>query len=125
MYGRVTKVEDRFCKVDIVAIDDKPISSVFVGIIMQENVRDFDRGNVIMHDCFRPGDIVKARVNQIASGGTTRDSSVLLSTAEDELGVIFAHSQNTGCLMIPRSWTQFECVQTRIKENRKVAKVIN
>ena len=46
-----------------------------------------------MHKCFRPGDIVKARVNVgVGSGGTSRDSSVLLSTAEDNLGVVFARS---------------------------------
>jgi hypothetical protein len=27
--------------------------------------------------------------------------------------------------MVPRSWTEFECVQTRTREKRKVAKVIN
>ena len=64
-----------------------------------------------MHKCFRPGDIVKARVNVgVGSGGTSRDSSVLLSTAEDNLGVVFARSQHTGALMVPRSWTEFECV---------------
>ena len=41
VYGRVTKVEDRFCKLDILAIGGHSIRSVFVGIIMQDNVRDF------------------------------------------------------------------------------------
>ena len=76
-----------------------------------------------MHLCFRPGDIVRAKVTQgVGSGGTSRDASVLLSTAEDHLGVIFARSAQTGTLMVPRSWTEFECVQTHTKEARKVAK---
>ena len=93
VYGRVTKVEDRFCKVDILAVNGNPIRSVFVGIIQQENVRDFQRDEVKMHQSFRPGDIVRARVIQgVGSGGTSRDQSVLLSTAEEQLGVVFARS---------------------------------
>jgi exosome complex component CSL4 len=93
VYGRVTKVEERFCKLDILAIGEHPIRSVFVGIILQENVRDFQRDEVNMHQSFRPGDIVKARVIQgVGSGGTSRDQSVTLTTAEEHLGVVFAHS---------------------------------
>ena len=62
VYAKVMKVEDRFCKVDIVAIGEEPISAVFVGFIQQENVRDFDRSDVQMHLSFRPGDIIRARV---------------------------------------------------------------
>lgn len=111
VYARVMKVEDRFAKVDILAIGEDPISAVFVGFIQQENVRDFDRSDVQMHLSFRPGDIIKARVSQgVESGGTSRDASVTLSTAEEQLGVVFARSQHTGALMVPRSWSEFECV---------------
>lgn len=73
-------------------------------------MRDFDRSNVEMHNCFRPGDIVRARVLTSVGGGTSRDSSVLLTTAEEQLGVVFARSPYTGSLMVPRNWTDFECV---------------
>ena len=33
VYARVTKVEDRFSKLDILAVQGHPIRSVFVGII--------------------------------------------------------------------------------------------
>ena len=46
VFARVMKIEDRFAKVDILAIDDDPISAVFIGFIQQENVRDFDRSDV-------------------------------------------------------------------------------
>ena len=47
-------------------------------------MRDFDRSDVQMHLSFRPGDIIKARVTQgVESGGTSRDASVTLSTAEE------------------------------------------
>ena len=127
VHARVTKVEDRFAKVDILAVADAPLNAVFVGIIQQRDVRDFDRDpGPQMHHSFRPGDIIKARVTQgVEAGGTSRDASVLLSTAEEELGVVFARSQHTGSLMVPRSWGEFECIQTRTKEKRKVAKVIS
>jgi len=85
-------------------------------------VRAFDKSNIEMHNSFRPGDIVRARVSAGVGGGTSKDSSVLLTTAEEELGVVFARSPHTGALMVPRSWTDFECVQTKTKHKRKVAK---
>ena len=33
VHARVTKVEDRFAKVEILAIKEEPLNSVFVGII--------------------------------------------------------------------------------------------
>jgi len=72
-----------------------------------------------------PGDIIKARViyGVGSQSGGARDQSLLLSTADEDLGVVYAHSKQTGSLMVPRSWTDFECVQTRQKEKRKVAKI--
>ena len=122
VYARVTKIEDRFCKLDIIAVGETPVNQVFVGIILQDAVRAFDKSNIEMHQSFRPGDIVKARVTAGVGGGTSRDSSVLLTTAEEDLGVVFSRSPHTGALMVPRSWTEFECVQTKTKHKRKVAK---
>ena len=107
VYGRVLRVEDRFAKVQILAKGDKPMPSGthFVGIIFKEQVRNFDRDNIVLHKCFAPNDIVVAKVIQAAQGG---GQSVQLSTAmSDDLGVKYAWSQNSGQLMIPRSWTDF------------------
>ncbi|KAF3428174.1 hypothetical protein E2986_04981 [Frieseomelitta varia] len=46
-----------------------------------------------------------------------------LSTAENELGVVIAHSEE-GVAMIPINWTQMQCPKTLRKEFRKVAKVV-
>ena len=65
-----------------------------------------------MHKCFQPGDIVKAKV-LVGIGnmsGGARDQSLLLTTNDEELCVVYARSQHTGSLMVPRSWTDFECV---------------
>lgn len=47
----------------------------------------------------------------------------MLSTAENELGVVIAHSEE-GHRMVPISWTEMQCVKTYVKEPRKVAKVV-
>ena len=73
VYAKVTRIEDKFAKLDIVAVADQPVNTTFVGIIFQENVRDFDKSNIEMHNCFRPGDIVKAKVSAGVGGGTSRD----------------------------------------------------
>ncbi len=51
IYGRITKVEDRFARVTILAIDQRPLqgNSHFTGQIYKEKVRDFDQDNVQMH----------------------------------------------------------------------------
>lgn len=46
-----------------------------------------------------------------------------LTTAENELGVVIAHS-DAGHPMIPISWTEMQCTKTYIKQPRKVAKVV-
>jgi exosome complex component CSL4 len=69
----------------------------------------------------RPGDIVLARV--LSFGDT--NTSFLLSTAEDQLGVVSAIGDN-GQRMIPASWTTVKAVNdAQVTEPRKVAQVPN
>uniref|UniRef100_A0A3B3T765 Exosome component 1 n=1 Tax=Paramormyrops kingsleyae TaxID=1676925 RepID=A0A3B3T765_9TELE len=49
-------------------------------------------------------------------------SNYLLTTAENELGVVVAHSE-AGVQMIPISWCEMQCPRTHGKEFRKVARV--
>lgn len=70
-----------------------------------------------MYKCFRPGDIIRAKVISLGDA-----HSYILSTAENELGVIFAESE-AGAAMVPVSWCHMQCPKTKAKENRKVAKV--
>ena len=92
----------------------------FQGIIFKENVRAYDLENLDLLTCFHPGDILRARV--ITEQGAGNQNSTLLSTVEDEMGVIFARSGESGELMIPRNWETMQCVKTRKKEKRKIAK---
>jgi exosome complex component CSL4 len=47
---------------------------------------------------------------------------IYLSTAGEELGVLYAKSELSGKLMLPYSWTEMICLKTGVKEKRKVAK---
>lgn len=70
-----------------------------------------------MYKSFRPGDIILARVLSLGDA-----QAYLLTTAENELGVVSATSES-GETMIPISWCEMQCPKTLMKENRKVARV--
>uniref|UniRef100_A0A8C5VKJ1 Exosome component 1 n=2 Tax=Strepsirrhini TaxID=376911 RepID=A0A8C5VKJ1_MICMU len=73
---------------------------------------------VEIYKSFRPGDIVLAKVISLGDA----QSNYLLTTAENELGVVVAHSES-GVQMVPISWCEMQCPKTHIKEFRKVARV--
>jgi exosome complex component CSL4 len=79
-------------------------------------VRATERDKVKIYTSFRPGDIIRA---QVISLGDAR--SYYLSTAQNELGVIFAKSI-AGETMIPVSWQEMQCPKTKVIEYRKCAK---
>lgn len=61
--------------------------------------------------------------NRVLSLGEA-SSGYLITTAENELGVVIAKSEMSGMKMVPVSWTEMQCPKTYNKENRKIAKVI-
>ncbi|KAM6306253.1 exosome complex component CSL4 isoform 4-T4 [Aegotheles albertisi] len=75
-------------------------------------------GGVEVYKSFRPGDIVLAKVISLGDA----QSNYLLSTAENELGVVVARSE-AGVQMVPISWCEMQCPQTHTKDFRKVARV--
>ncbi len=50
-----------------------------------------------------------------------KESSTALSTVDDELGVVFSRSEESGALMVPRSWHLSQCPITGRREKRKNA----
>lgn len=116
---RVVRITPRLANVDVVctaggaAVLQEPAS----GLIRKEDVRPFDKDAVEMFKCVRPGDVVRARVLSL---GDSR--SYYLSTAENELGVIFARS-GAGKTMVPLTFAEMQCPQTGLKEHRKVARL--
>ena len=64
-----------------------------------------------------PGDVIKARVH---SYGDSR--KIQLTTIEEQHGVVFAKSQDSGVLLFPVNWTDMVDPVGKGVEKRKVAK---
>ncbi|XP_030636340.1 exosome complex component CSL4 isoform X2 [Chanos chanos] len=114
----VTSINPRFAKVHILYVGSTPLKDRFRGTIRKEDVRATEKDKVETYKSFRPGDIVLAKV--ISLGDV--QSNYLLTTAENELGVVVAHSE-AGVQMVPISWCEMQCPRTHAKEFRKVARV--
>ncbi|XP_071387311.1 exosome complex component CSL4-like isoform X1 [Centroberyx affinis] len=114
----VTSINPRFAKVHILYVGSTPLKDRFRGTIRKEDVRATEKDKVETYKSFRPGDIVLAKV--ISLGDV--QSNYLLTTAENELGVVVAHSE-AGAQMVPISWCEMQCPRTHAKEFRKVARV--
>ncbi|KAI7823281.1 hypothetical protein BC939DRAFT_451594 [Gamsiella multidivaricata] len=113
---KVVRVNPRFAAVSIMVVDGKPCTDDFQGIIRVQDVRATEKDKVKIYNSFRPGDIVRA---QVISLGDAR--SYYLSTAANELGVIFGTSVAGGSL-VPISWQEMQCTKTKAIEPRKCAK---
>lgn len=96
--GRVTRVASGQVTLELLSVNDRALSSRFLGCIKREDVRLHEEESLVMHECFRLGDIVRAAVLSL---GDARQ--YFLSTAEAQYGVRFALSRE-GNLMTPVSW---------------------
>ncbi|XP_071604628.1 exosome complex component CSL4 isoform X6 [Heliangelus exortis] len=115
---RVCSINSRFAKVHILYVGSTPLKSSFRGTIRREDIRATEKDKVEVYKSFRPGDIVLAKVISLGDA----QSNYLLSTAENELGVVVARSE-AGVQMVPISWCEMQCPQTHTKDFRKVARV--
>ncbi|CAL1526268.1 unnamed protein product [Lymnaea stagnalis] len=115
--ARVTNVNPRFCKCEILSVGTTPLCDVYRGLVRKEDVRATEKDRVEMYRCFRPGDIIIARVLSLGDA-----QSYILGTAENELGVAIGMSE-AGVSMVPVSWCKMQCPKTLNEEFRKVAKV--
>lgn len=136
VYCEVLRVDFRYVKTRIIATDNKVFDVYIEATLLKENSRSYDYENIILSEMFRPKDIIKAKVVSVKQVGKTSSSNlVTISTADNELGVICAESELSECLMVPKSWKEFQCVKTNLKgsfliyshlilniEKRKVAK---
>ena len=114
--GRVTRVTNSQVTVELLAVNDQRLGSRFLGCIKREDVRLLEEESLVLHECFRLGDVVRAVVLSL---GDARQ--YFLSTAEAQYGVRFALSRE-GNLLTPLSWKEMEDPVTRQREKRKVAK---
>lgn len=116
--AKVVNIRRRFAKCLIYCVESTVLKEPFRGMLRKEDVRAKEKDKVEMYKCYRPGDIILARITSI---GTMH--SYNLSTAEEELGVVFARSE-AGFEMTPTSWSEMMCTKTFVKEPRKIAKVV-
>ncbi|KAK9470533.1 uncharacterized protein V1510DRAFT_399142 [Dipodascopsis tothii] len=86
------------------------------GIIRSQDVRATEKDKVKIVTSFRPGDIVRAQVVSLGDG-----TNYYLTTARNDLGVVFAVSQ-AGEPMYPVDWRTMKCPKTGLVEERKCAK---
>ena len=98
------------------AISASDVGEGFGGIIRVQDVRITERDKVKILDSFRPGDIVRATVISLGDG-----TNYYLSTARNDLGVVFARSQS-GDRMFPVDWQTMKAAHTGELELRKCAK---
>nr|XP_002122042.1 exosome complex component CSL4-like [Ciona intestinalis] len=113
---KMTQLTSAFAKCKIISVQGSNHTAAFRGIIRKEDVRATNRDKVEIYKSFRPGDIVVARVLSLGDA-----LCYLLSTAENELGVVVALSEN-GTAMIPLAHDQMQCPITLLKQFRKVAR---
>ncbi|MEN2500859.1 MAG: Exosome complex component CSL4 [Marteilia pararefringens] len=105
------------CKLFVIGTLDGLVNYPLEAVLRKENICRRKIEQVETSKCFRPGDIVFAKV--ISYGD---HSTFMISTAENEYGVISAKSEKNH-RMIPTSWKEMVCPISRAVENRKVAKV--
>ena len=110
----------RFAKLHIICVRDSVLVEPFRAQVRKEDVRATEKDRVEMYKSFRPGDVVLGRILSMGEA----NSGYLITTAENELGVVIALSEAAGVKMVPVSWTEMQCPKTYNKEFRKIAKVI-
>lgn len=97
------------------------VGEAFRGIIRTQDVRSTERDKVKIVDCFKPGDVVRALVLSLGDG-----SNYYLTTARNDLGVVFAKSEGgAGEQMLAIDWETMVCERTGVTEKRKCAKLFS
>lgn len=114
--AKIVKVTPRAAYVEILVMNGKPLKEVFKGTIRQQDVRQTEIDKVEIYKCFAPNDVVLAEVLSLGDR-----HSYFLTTAKNELGVIYARS-HAGVAMVPVNWQEMQCPATKAREFRKVAK---
>ncbi|TYJ57418.1 hypothetical protein B9479_001958 [Cryptococcus floricola] len=117
--GTVHRLTPQQAHLTLTTLADRALpesSEEFTGVIRLTDIRLTERDKIKVGECFRLGDIVKAKVLSL---GDAR--SYYLTTAANELGVVYAKSE-AGNPLVPVSYQEMEDEVTGKKEKRKVAK---
>ncbi|XP_063834816.1 exosome complex component CSL4 [Ostrinia nubilalis] len=118
---KVTVVNSRMVQCVILCVGSSVLVRPYRGVLKKEDIKSTDKDRIDPYKCFRPGDVILARVLPM-----TEIHWYHLSTAENELGVVIATAEGSpqGINMVPISWSEMQCPKTLTKEPRKVARVI-
>jgi len=116
--GRVTRITAGVANVDIICVDQRVLPVPSAGIIRVEDVfpADVDHSAVQMTNCFRPGDVVRARI--MAMGDTRQ---YYLTAAAADLGVAWTRDP-AGEILLPVAWDQVASPVSGSAQARKAAK---
>lgn len=130
--ARVTKITHQRANVEIISVLSKDLKiennlqllnllpaesgEFFKGIVRSQDIRSTERDSVKTWECYQPGDIIRATVLSLGDG-----MSFYLTTAQNDLGVVFARNEN-GELLYPLDWETMVAPGTGEVEKRKCAK---
>ncbi|XP_026323070.1 exosome complex component CSL4 [Hyposmocoma kahamanoa] len=119
--AKVMTVNPRQVTCNILCVGPSVLARPYKGILKKEDIKPTDRDRIDPYKCFRPGDIILARVLPM-----TEIHWYHISTAENELGVVIATAEGSpqGVTMVPINWSEMQCPKSLVKEPRKVARVI-
>ena len=111
--GQVYNVQSKSAIVRIWKIGKRLLSGFFSGVL---HISDVSRGFVeYMHDVCKTGDIIKAKVI------SEKNRTYHLSTAERNLGVIYAFCSDCGYMLKLERGNLLKCMRCGKTEKRKVA----
>ena len=114
----VTRLHATHAACTLLAVDDALCAEPAPATLRREDVRGWETASVVIHEAFRVGDVVRARVISVGDR-----QGYYLSTARNELGVLFAKGEGGGKLEAV-SWTEMREPGAEQGEVRKVAKPI-
>lgn len=86
---RVLSITANVVRLSIHCIEDKVLKQPFKALLRKEQIRDFEKDKIQIWKCFRPSDIILAKVV-----GIGENHNFLVTTAENELGVVVALNQS-------------------------------
>jgi len=116
--ARVMRVTPRQATCDLLCVDGRPVAErAFAGVVRQQDVRATEVDRVVLHDCFRAGDVLRARVLSLGDARAYH-----LSTAANDLGCVHARCGTSGEPLEALSWLEMRSPATGASEPRKVAR---
>ncbi len=86
---RVININANQVKCSIHCIEDHVLKQPFKALLRKEDIREYEKDKIEIWKCFRPSDIILAKVI-----GIGENHNFLLTTAQNELGVVVALNES-------------------------------